>query len=267
MPRIIFILFSLFITHLGNSQLSISAGFAKRVEGEWNKEDYRKFVHFDYKDRFWNDYFLLTTDYQKKSILFSSELSFFTKSFDLDAAYSKTVYGSHGESSQGDFHFRTAKINYSYAGLNLGIHKILFNEKIYNLIIGANLHTEFLVHENEYDHKDSSYSVYRGVGFNFETNTKYTYTNVHTHPINYTAFDALNLRKLTTSVGFSLKNRFNLNPLFFEFNFQAGIMTKQRTFLNYSDREAEAFADHKFVVRPYSEIGLKIGYKFPTKTN
>lgn len=267
MPRIIIILFSLFFTHLGNSQLSISAGFAKRVEGGWNKEDYRKFVHFDYKDRFWNDYFLLTTDYQKKSILFSSELSFFTKSFDLDAAYSKTVYGSHGESSQGDFHFRTAKINYSYAGLNLGIHKVLFNEKIYNLIIGANLHTEFLVHENEYDHKDSSYSVYRGVGFNFETNTKYTYTNVHTHPINYTAFDALNLRKLTTSVGFSLKNRFNLSSLYFELNFQLGIMARQRTYLNYSNLENEDYTDYKYKFRTYSEIGLKVGYKFPTKTN
>jgi hypothetical protein len=50
-------------------------------------------------------------------------------------------------------------------------------------------------------------------------------------------------------------------------NFQVGIMTKQRTFLNYSNREAEEFADHKFVVRPYSEVGLKIGYKFPTKNN
>jgi hypothetical protein len=267
MPRIIIILFSLFFTHLGNSQLSISAGFAKRVEGGWNKEDYRKFVHFDYKDRFWNDYFLLTTAYQKKSILFSSEFSFFTKNLPLYAYSSEIDIWNHGETSISDYTYRSAQIKYSYAGVNLGIHKVLFNEKIYNLILGANLHTEFLVHENEYNHKDSSSSVYRGNGYNFQTQTKYSFTYLTTYPINYTAFDALNLRKLTTSVGFSLKNRFNFNPLFLELNFQLGIMTKQRTFLNYSNHEAEAFADHKFVVRPYSEIGLKIGYKFPTKTN
>jgi hypothetical protein len=192
---------------------------------------------------------------------------FLRKALTLYAYSSEIDIWNHGETSISDYTYRSAQIKYSYAGVNLGIHKVLFNEKIYNLILGANLHTEFLVHENEYNHKDSSSSVYRGNGYNFQTQTKYSFTYLTTYPINYTAFDALNLRKLTTSVGFSLKNRFNFNPLFLELNFQLGIMTKQRTFLNYSNHEAEAFADHKFVVRPYSEIGLKIGYKFPTKTN
>lgn len=93
MPRIIIILFSLFFTVIGNSQLSISAGFAKRVEGGWNKEGYRKFDHFDYKDRFWNDYFLLTADYQKNQFYSLLNCRFLRKAFRSMLIVAKSIFG------------------------------------------------------------------------------------------------------------------------------------------------------------------------------
>lgn len=251
MTRILIIsLFSL-ITAFSFSQLSLSLGVAKRNEdvriGD-GKTLFDQLFMTSNDERFRQDYYTASCNYQKDHFLLVGELGFTTSSFheEVKRSYATGKLDHHTVYS----YTYNYDISYSYLNVKVAPKYVFFPDKKLNVALGGSVQFEFLTNENEKNHQTSydaitTYQTYDGTSFYWVTTTNSDYSEKE--------FDAYDISPLLITYGLNCTPRIVLSDFILEFPISAGASIARRSIAKIDEEPNQG----TFI---YTQVGFKLGY-------